>query len=67
MLFSSGPLKRWSFQKGPCQHMIFLVLSGKMVFFSPENMIFLHRAENERRPLPVNTWKHDASPSEEKQ
>ena len=34
MIFSSGLLKRWSFQKGPHRHMTFLVLSGKMVFFS---------------------------------
>ena len=39
MTFSSSFLKRWSFQKGPRRDMIFLVLSGKMVFF-PENMIF---------------------------
>ena len=66
MIFSSNFLKRWSFQKGPRRHMIFLVLSGKMVFF-PENMICFHRAESKRRPFPGNTWKHDASPSEEKQ
>ena len=35
--------------------------------FFPENMIFFHRAESERRSFPGNTWKHDASPSEEKQ
>ena len=34
MIFSSNLLKRWSFQKRPRRHMIFLVLSGKMVFFS---------------------------------
>ena len=34
MIFSSSLLKIWSFQKVPCRHMIFLVLSGKMVFFS---------------------------------
>ena len=39
MTFSSNFLKRRSFQKGPRRDMIFLVLSGKMVFF-PENMIF---------------------------
>ena len=39
MIFSSGLLKIWSFQKVPRRHMIFLALSGKMVFFS-ENMIF---------------------------
>ena len=44
-------LKRWYFQKGSCRHIIFLVLSGKMVFF-PENMICFHRAESERRPFP---------------
>ena len=38
MIFSSNLLKRWSFQEGR-RNMIFLVLSGKMVFF-PENMIF---------------------------
>ena len=32
MIFSSNPLKIWSFQKVPRRHMIFLLLSGKMVF-----------------------------------
>ena len=32
--FSSGPQKRWSFQKAPCRHLIFFVLSANMVFFS---------------------------------
>ena len=36
-------------------------------YFFHENMIFFHWAESERRPLPGNTWKHDASPGEEKQ
>ena len=66
MIFSSGLLKRWYLQKGPRRHMIFAVLSGKMVFF-PENMMFFPWAEGERRPFPGNTWKHDASSSEEKQ
>ena len=45
--------------------MIFLVLTGKMIFLFPENMIFLPWTENERRPLSAgNTWKHDASPNE---
>ena len=65
MIFSSGPLKIWPFQKVPRRHMVFLVLSGKLVFF-PENMIFFLRAESERRPFPGNTWKHDALPSEKK-
>ena len=40
MIFSSNFLKRWSFQKGPRRHMIFLVLSGKMVFFSRKHDLF---------------------------
>ena len=71
MIFSSNFLKIWSFQKiwsfrvAPA-HDLSCIIWKDGIFF-PENMIFLHRAENERRPLPVNTWKHDASPSEEKQ
>ena len=49
MIFSSNVLKRWSFEKGPRQDMIFLALSGKMVFF-PENMIFFPWAGSERDP-----------------
>ena len=41
MIFSWDLLKRWSFQKGPCRHMIFLVLSGKMVFVSRKHNLFL--------------------------
>ena len=66
MIFPSGLLKRWSFQKGTRRRMVLLVLSVKMVFF-PENMIFFPWAGSERWPFPGNTWKHDASPSEEKQ
>ena len=39
MIFSSNVLKRWSFQEGPRRDVIFLVLSGKMVFF-PKNIFF---------------------------
>ena len=47
MIFSSNVLKRWSFQKRLLRWaMIFIVLSGKMVFF-PENMIFLPWAGSE--------------------
>ena len=35
MIFPSNAPKRWSFQKGLRWDMEFLVLSGKMVFFSP--------------------------------
>ena len=40
MIFSSGLPKRRSFQKGPRRDIIFLVLSGKMVFFSWKYNIF---------------------------
>ena len=40
MIFSSNFLKIWSFQKGPHRDMIFLVLSGKMVFFPGKHDIF---------------------------
>ena len=40
MMFSSNVLKRWSFQKGLRWDLIFLVLSGKMVFFSRKHDIF---------------------------
>ena len=40
MIFSSNVLKRWSFQKGSRRDMIFLVLSGKVVFFSQKHGIF---------------------------
>ena len=43
------------FSKGPRWDMIFLLLSGKMVFF-PENMIFFPCAESERRSFSRNTW-----------
>ena len=41
MIFSSDLPKRRSFQKGPRRDMIFLVLSGKMVFFSRKHIFFL--------------------------
>ena len=40
MTFSSNFLKRWSFQKEPRGDMIFLVLSGKMIFFPRKHDIF---------------------------
>ena len=59
MIFSSNVLKRWSFQKRLLRWgMIFIVLSGKMVFF-PENMIFLPWAGSEGWPFSRNTWKYD--------
>ena len=40
MILFSGLPKRRSFQEGPRRDMIFLVLSGKMVFFSRKHDIF---------------------------
>ena len=65
MIFSLNLLKIWSFQRVPHRHMIFLVLSGKVVSFS-RNMTFLPWAESEKRPFPGNTWKNYASLSEKK-
>ena len=39
-IFSSNVLKRWSFQKKSCWNMIFLVLSGKAVFFAKKIWYF---------------------------
>ena len=47
MIFSSNVLKGWSFQKKHHWGIIFLVLSGKIVYLS-EKMIFLPWAEGER-------------------
>ena len=44
--------------KKSCWNMIFLVLSGKIVFFS-ENMMFFLWTENERWSFPRETWKYD--------
>ena len=47
MTFFSNAPKRWSFQKKSRCSNIFIVLSGKMVFFSVKYDIFLWM-ENER-------------------
>ena len=39
--------------------MIFLVLSGKMMFFSPENMILFFRQKIKDDFSQKNTWKYD--------
>ena len=41
MILFSGLLRRRSFQEGSRRDMIFLVLSGKMVFFSRKHIFFL--------------------------
>ena len=43
MKFFSNALKRWSFQKKSRLNMIFLVLSGKMVFFFRKIYFFFGR------------------------
>ena len=58
MIFTSNVQKRWSFQKEPRRYMIFLVLSGKVVFF-PNNMTFFSWTENETRSFSRNTRKDD--------
>ena len=66
VIFFRSPEKMVFPKRAVSAHDLSCIIWKDGIFF-PENMIFLHRAENERRPLPVNTWKHDASPSEEKQ
>ena len=39
--------------------MIFLVLSGKMIFLFPENMILFFRHKRKDDLSQKNTWKHD--------
>ena len=51
MIFSSNVLKRWSVRKGSRWDMIFLVLSGKVAFFPPENRVFFPWTENDRDDL----------------
>ena len=50
MIFSSGPPKRRSFQKGPRLDMIFHVLSGKMVFFFSKTRYFFLGQESRDDP-----------------
>ena len=66
MICSSNFLKRWSFQKGPRQHMIFPVIWKDGVFSRKHDLFSLGRG-SERRSFSENKWKHNASPSEEKQ
>ena len=55
MIFSSNFLKRWSFQKGPRRHMIFLVLLGKMIYLFPKNIIF-HLRRKMKDDLPPKKY-----------
>ena len=69
MIFSSGPLKWWSLQKG--RHMVFLVLCRKMVFFPKTWYFSLGRKRGVAPPwkymeiyifcvhvLVLQTWRH---------
>ena len=58
MICPSNVPKRWYFQKGLRWGMIFLVLSGKMVFF-PKNMVFFPWEKSEGRSFSRNTWKYE--------
>ena len=58
MIFSSNVLKRRSFQKGSHWDMIFLVLSGKMVFFT-KNMMFFPWKGGKRQSFSRNSWKYN--------
>ena len=60
MIFFLNVLKKLSFQKGPHRDMILLVLSGKVVFFSPKTWYFFPgRKTREGWPFSRNTRKHD--------
>ena len=52
-------LKRWSFEKKTRWTMIFLVLSGKMIFLFPKNMILPLRQKMKDDLSQKNTWKCD--------
>ena len=52
-------LKRWSFQKKSWGNMIFLVLSGKIMFLFPENMIWHLRRKMKDDLSQKNTRKYD--------
>ena len=60
------PSENMVFPKGAAPAQDLSCIIWKVGIFFPENMTFLPWAENERRPFPGNTWKHDASPSEQK-
>ena len=52
-------LKRWSFQKKLHWNMIFLLLSGKIIFLFPENMILYLRRKMKDDLSQKNTQKYD--------
>ena len=66
VIFFRSPEKMVFPKRAVSAHDLSCIIWKDGIFF-PENMIFFHQAESERRPFPGNTWKHDASPREEKQ
>ena len=58
IIFSLNFPKRWPFEKGLHRHMIFLVLSGKMVMLSQKHDIF-SLGRRWGGSFPGNTWKYD--------
>ena len=63
--FSRRP-EKMVFPKKSCWSMIFLILSGKMIFLFPENMILPPRrkmkddiSQKKTKKKTTTTWKHD--------
>ena len=58
IFFSPNIPKRWSFQKKLHWNMILLILSRKIVFIFPENMILFFRRKMKDDLSQKNTWKY---------
>ena len=58
MIFPPNVLERWLFQKKTHWNMVHLVLSGKMVFLSPENMILFFRCKMKDHLSQKNFMEH---------
>ena len=61
MIFSANVLERWSFQKKKKKshrNMVFLVLSGKMIFPFSKNMILFFRWKMKDHISEKDTWKY---------
>ena len=57
--FFPNVLKRWPFQNKSHWNIIFLVLSGKIIFIFPKNMILLFRRKRKNDFSQKNPWKYD--------
>ena len=58
-IFFLNVLKRWSSQKKSRWKIIFLVLSGKVIFLFPKNMILFFRRKTKDDFFQKNTWKYN--------